>query len=467
MTKRARYLLYFFFFYISQGYAQQYLHISNILIEGNKRTKDRIVKKELSFKEGDTILIQDIPGFIEINESRLKSIGLFNTVKINLKNTTSTQTDILVELNENWYLFPAPIFELADRNFNVWWQEQGRALNRINFGMRLRHYNLTGNKDPIKFVFQAGYTRKLESTYSFPYLFDKNNKGLAFSIFYADNKEIPYVTQANKSIFYKHEDERIMLKRFRTALNFRLRPTVVKHHSFSLEFHRNWVDNIVISELNPAYFLDGKQSIKFFLLSYDVQYDLRDNYLYPRKGFRLFTNFKKEGLGIFQEQNALVVTGGLDYFVPLSLSKNNSIGTRVIGKTNLIRKQQSFANNTGLGWSADLVSGYQLFVMDGIDHVLAKNHIKQRIFERDFSLASWLPTQIQKLNVQLHLRFNFDFAYVHEPTYTENNPLNNKWIYGYGPALDLIIFNSYLFTFEYSVTGTGERGIFFNNTNSF
>jgi len=467
MSRKTKYLLYFCFLYFCQeGIAQQHLQISNILVEGNKRTKDRIVKKELSFKEGDTIMIQDIPKFLEINESRLKSIGLFNTVKINLKNTTTTETDILVEVNENWYLFPVPIFELADRNFNVWWQEQDRALNRINFGMRLRHYNFTGNKDPIKFVFQAGYTRKLESTYSFPYLFDKNNKGLAFSIFYADNKEIPYITQENKSIFYKDDDERIMLKRFRTSINFRLRPEVTKHHSISLEFHRNWVNEIVISpELNPAYFLDGKQSIKFFLLSYDVQYDTRDNYLYPTKGLRLFSNFKKEGLGLFREQNALIITGGMDYFYPMN--RTRSLGTRVVGKTNLIRKQQSFANNTGLGWSADLVSGYQLFVMDGIDHILVKNHIKQLIFDHDFNLASWLPAQIKKLNVQLHLRFNFDFAYVNEPTYTENNPLNNRWIYGYGPALDLIIYNSYLFTFEYSVTGTGERGIFFNNTNSF
>jgi len=71
-------------------------------------------------------------------------------------------------LVENWYLYPSPIFELGDRSFNAWWKEQNRDLTRINYGVRGRHYNLTGNKDPFLLVAQFGYTRKYVAEYSFP-----------------------------------------------------------------------------------------------------------------------------------------------------------------------------------------------------------------------------------------------------------------------------------------------------------
>ncbi len=203
------------------------------------------------------------------------------------------------------------------------------------------------------------------------------------------------------------------------------------------------------------------------MINYDYQYDKRDYALYPQKGYRFFGNIKKEGLGIFKEQNALLIQSGIEAF--MLIIDQLSIGSKLTGKTNLVRNQQAFANNTGLGWSNEIVSGYELYVMDGLDHVILESHIKQRIFEKEFTLRKpkFLPSQLKKLNIAIHLRFNFDFAYAHEPTYIEGNNLNNRIIYGFGPALDIILYNSYLYSIEYSFNDIGERGLFFKVSNSF
>jgi len=452
-------------FWSSLAQSQDHLEIRALHFQGNKKTKEHVIRNEISFSEGDSIVLKDLDDFIDRNEKILESIGLFNKVNINVQNLKGAEADLLITVTENWYLYPAPILEFADRNFNVWWQEQDRSLDRLNYGARLRHYNLTGNKDPALIVLQFGYTRKFEFEYGIPYLNKEKNLGLYTSVFYSDNREIPYKTEGNKSLFYKHEDERIMLKRYRASIRLSYRPEPQKHHSLSLEFHRNSVDDFVIQELNSDYFLDGVNSLKFFMINYDAQYDQRINYLYPFNGYRLFFNVKKEGLGIFKEQNSLLLKGGGEFFY--ELSKDFGVGTKLIGRTNLVRTQQAFANNTGLGWSDDLVSGYELYVMDGIDYFLAQNHIKKKFIEFDFNWPEIMLNQFEKMNVKLFLRFNFDFAYVNEPSYIETNDLNNRWIYGYGPALDLILYNSFLFSFEYSFNDIGEKGFFVNTRNSF
>ena len=50
--------------------------------------------------------------------SRNLDLGVLVVVKSRL---AMLGMDVLLE---NWYIFPIPKFELADRNFNVWWKEQ-------------------------------------------------------------------------------------------------------------------------------------------------------------------------------------------------------------------------------------------------------------------------------------------------------------------------------------------------------
>lgn len=459
--------LFFLLFISTHLLAQEKVCISELTLIGNKKTRKKVILRELDFSVGDTIDLKTIKQRFTKNKLQLLSTGLFNEVTLNLKDYRLSQASarIEIELEENWYLFPVPIFELADRNFNVWIKEQGAKLNRTNYGFRVGHYNFTGSRDPLKVKVHYGYTRKYEITYAYPYLYLDNKLGLAGSIFYSDNKEIAYKTEGNKTLFHKMDDERKLLSRFRIGPEIKYRPTVHLFHSLRAEYHHNRIDEFVATDLNPDYFLDGKTDLRFFFLEYDFNYDKRSYTQYPQGGYLIFGNVKKQGLGVFKDFNNLSLELGFEKHH--ALSESIIVGTRTKGKTNLTRGQVAFANNTGLGWSSDIVSGYDLYVMDGTDHIITMNNIKWKFFDKNVKTAKWLPVQFRKMKLIAFLRFNADAAYVNEETYTETNFLSNRWFYGGGPALDLIFFNNFLFSFEYSFNDLGERGLFLNNTIAF
>jgi hypothetical protein len=67
--------------------------------------------------------------------------------------------------------------------------------------------------------------------------------------------------------------------------------------------------------------------------------------------------------------------------------------------------------------------------------------------------------QFKKMSFQIFLCFNLSAAYVHEPTYKATNFLNNQLIIGYGPAIDILLWNTFLIKAEYSFNELGEHGL--------
>ena len=443
----------------------QSIRIDTITLQGNKQTTTKTILFENPIKIGDQIEKDSIATSVENSRLQLLSSGLFNAVETSMSyNQDSTVAQIHYELVENWYLFPVPIFELADRNFNVWWQEFDRDPTRVIYGFRVAHYNLTGRRDKLKFLAHTGYQRKLELTYDLPNIIG-DNWGLGVNLFYSDRKEIGYKTENNKTLFFQAEDERVLLKRFRVGTKLIHRPTTYLDQVFRLEFHQNTIADTIAQELNPNYFPNGASRLRFFMLEYDIQQDKTDYSLYPSRGYKWRFNIKKEGLFIFDEVDNTFLTLSGKYYYPLS--KKLIFTTQWEGRTNLSRTPLSFSNNTGLGWSDFLVTGYDLFVMDGPDYVISKNYVSYQLFDFDFSLFDFIPTQFRVIPLQGYLRANFDFAYVNEPTYFDTNTLNNRLIFGFGPAIDLIAYHNYLFAIEYGITQDLQTGIYVKTSISF
>jgi outer membrane protein assembly factor BamA len=459
MYKYLRVLTILLFFQFSSAVNAQeaYVVIQELRLVGNKKTKDRVVLREMDMFPADTILLKEMAQRIILNEKRLLSTALFTDVNINIKNwdTQNHTCDLVIEMQENWYIYPSLIFELADRNFNVWWQEQNRSFDRVNYGLRVDHINLTGHRDRLKVKFQLGYTRKYELRYDYPYL---NMKwGFSSSVFFSENKEIGYITQGNKTLFHKEEDERRLRSRFRLGGTVNYRPGLFTFNALHLGYHYNTIDEVIATEYNPDYFLNGATSLRFFLLEYDIQHDRRVFFQYPEGGHLFFFNIKKEGLGIYDEYNNLSVFAGLEKY--FSYKRKWIYALRLKGKTNLVRDKIAFANNTGLGYGSDVVSGYELYVLDGTDYFLFQSSLKYRLVDTVKDLGDNMPlNQFRRMSIKVFLRFNLDTGYVNEPTYTVTNDLNNQWIVGYGPAIDIILWNTFIIKAEYGFNELGESG---------
>lgn len=443
-----------------------YFIIDNVIFEGNNRTKSLVIYNELDLLPGDTVYISKFPVRKLLNEKRLLSTALFTAVEINIKNwnVDKREADIHVVMQENWYLYPSLIFELADRNFNVWWTDQNRDFSRVNYGLGIDHINLTGRKDKIKMKVQHGYTRKYEIKYNYPYL--SRTWGAFGEIFFANQKEIAYKTVNNKPLFKKLEDERIMLRRFRTGFGLNYRPNIFNFHDFKIEYHHNSINEYVAEKLNPDYFLNGATDLRYFALKYDYTHDRRVFNLYPEGGYLLFANITKEGLGLFNDFNNLSISTGFEKYV--KMGKNWILGGRMKAKTNLIRNKIAFANNTGLGYGNDVVRGYELYVADGTDFILTKSSLRFKVYEKNRNWGNYMfLRQFKKMNFRLFFRINLDVGYVNEPTYIDTNALNNRLLVGYGPALDILLYHTYILSLEYSFNHLKEGGLFIRSSFNF
>ena len=115
-------LLLFYFVTVSIQ-AQDKFIIKRIEITGNKITKNSTILKELSFNKGDTISAIDLVKKIQESEENLKNLQLFNFSSIKFWKNSQGGFKINITVIERWYIWGAPIFEISDRNFNVWWDE--------------------------------------------------------------------------------------------------------------------------------------------------------------------------------------------------------------------------------------------------------------------------------------------------------------------------------------------------------
>ena len=78
------------------------------------------------------------------------------------------------EIKEALFLYPIPIAELADRNFNVWVKEQKASFSRLNLGTYTYWLNATGRAELMKFTVLFGYTNKFEFNYIIFYIQDSS-----------------------------------------------------------------------------------------------------------------------------------------------------------------------------------------------------------------------------------------------------------------------------------------------------
>lgn len=436
----------------------QFATITSINISGNKRTRPEVILRELDFKEGDTILLSALAERITNNELKLMNTGLFLRARIWFDDWegASNKVTLHVGVLEGMFIVPFPILELADRNFNVWWETYNHSLRRLNWGMRFLHANLTGRKDPLKAVVQLGFTKKFELIYTLPFFNKYKTLGANINWLHTREKEIGYTTENNMLMFYRGDE--ILLKRFRLGLGLRLRPRLDSYHSLDISWHRNEVARTVINEYNPAFFSNGTTQ-NFATVNYEYTYDKRDIKPYPMSGYFFKTQAKAQGLGLSNDINTLELTATfLQYF---RLAPRWSVELGVRGKTEFFRNRIPYNNSVALGYLYDYIRGYEFYVVDGTDYAWQRSTLRFGILDRTFDLSKYMPYEAYKIvPLKVFLAFHNELAYVNNPWYKAGNDMSNRLLWGLSLGLDFQLSYNTVFSFELSRNHLDEYGFY-------
>lgn len=448
----------------AQGAAQnEYVTVQSINIIGNKRTKRNIILRELNFSIGDTIATKNVMRRLALNRVLLMNVDLFNDVNMNITNWSDGQIDLEITVVEDWYFFPLLVVDFADRNFNIWWVEQERAINRINLGLYLIHTNFTGRRDYIKAVGQIGYTQRLQLYYTRPYINKAQTVGALFNAFYSRNYEVGYRTEDDILQFYRAENEYALRRLFLDAgLNYR--PQIRTRHQLTLGY-RNFSITDTVALYNPDFFLNGQQRLEYFDLDYQFTFDMRDFSRYPMSGYFVQFHALKEGLGIFNGINALYLSATYGKYWQQG---RFSWGAAVRGRMGVIRQEQPYYRSRALGYEEDFLRGYEYYVIDGQDFAFVKAFSRFELLNRNINFGKAMPIKAFKmLPLRLYFKIYTDHGYVNAPYHAEGNQLSNAYLRSGGAGLDLVLYHDYVLRLEYSINHWSEKGFYLHYNVSF
>lgn len=435
-----------------------YVTVQNIFITGNKKTKERIILRELGVQVGDVVLRSDLEKIIENDKNKIVNTQLFLTVDLQIMDIAFDQVEIVVKVSERWYLFPVPIFKLEARNFNDWWTNWDRDFNRVSYGLKLYQYNLRGRNERLKLQAQFGFTNRLELVYSVPYIDKSQRNGLIFQVGYDENNNVNYATEDHVQQFVdfgKRSRENVY-----GSITFSHRPSFYSFHYFTL-FYQNSKIADSIALLNPNYFLNGRTQQQYFRFQYRFRKDARDMIAYPLKGYVFNLRINKLGLGIYDDINQLEID--VDYNKFFDLGKNYFVSSRVGGNVSFPRRQP-YVNSRALGFKPNFIRGYELNVVEGQSFFLHKFALKKRILNTKANIHKIIKKEeFNSIPIAIYLKTYFDGGIVNSHIQeTENSRLVNRYIFGSGIGLDIVTYYDFVMRLEYSINNEGQRGFFLN-----
>jgi outer membrane protein assembly factor BamA len=436
------------------------LYIKGIEVSGNKQSKKVAILSYLDFEIGDSLKLEELMPRLRKNERLLMNSRLFAKVEMNVGQWQGKEISIKIKVEESWYIFPLPILELADRNFNVWWRDFNCDPRRINIGLATYWRNPFGYNDRLRAIVQFGYIRKFELDYEFPPLSQKRPWGFGFNALYSDNKESAYDIQDNILQFYRRLNTRErQYRRLRFSLMANYRQSLFDRHSLEL-YYKDLQISDSLAFLNPDFFLNSSQRQQSFVLDYEYTRDRRDIISYPLSGHYVQFNILKRGLGVFDDINQLWITLRGEFYHKFSDRWSSS--TVLEGRYSAIRQQQPFWQQEALGYEDSYLRGYQYYVINGQDYAFLRSDLNFKLLDYVIPLFKDAKNPYNKaLPIKIHLRYHFDYGYVWDRYYQNQGILANQHLIGTGLGLDFAFYDyNFVTQIEYSFNKLGENDVY-------
>jgi outer membrane protein assembly factor BamA len=441
-------------FFLQQKAEAQYVIIDSVIFKGNEKTRENILRRELDIFPGDTLLVSEVDSRLEFNKRKLINTNLFIWVKSNSYPNNSNHITVTYEFLEQWYLLGYPIFQLADRNLNDWW-ERGHSFERTIYGAHFIHNNFRGRNEKLSFKAETGFTQRLELGYSNPYLDRKKTIGLGASLTYITNKNIAFRT-INDTLNILSSDK-ILRERWSGALSFRKRLRFYDFHFAEIRYSHTIIAD-TIRQLNPTYFYKGSNEQNFLQLSYAFSYDFRDFAPYPLRGRKIDLAYNYYGILAQDALNYWDIKASVAYY--FDIGSNFFISSQWKAKVTQENKNIPYANIMGLGYGGDNVRGYELNVIDGTNFLLSKNTFKYQLFNKIIPIRFIPYKQFNQMPVSLYPTLFFDFAYVYQaqPELTSSR-FSNRWIYGMGVGFDIVTYYNFVCKLGVPLLNSGKSGL--------
>jgi len=429
--------------------------IRSITISGNKKTKEYIIRREMQLKTGDTVNAGSFNDELQKLQQQVYNTNLFLEVNPELTEIAPGVVGINLAVKERWYIFPIPKFQLIDRNINEWIQKYKADLDRVVYGVKFTHYNLTGHRDLLRLTLLNGFTRNISFTYFKPVSEKKLNNGFSATGGIVQNREFIYkIDTTNKPVLFNNGN--FSRKNYFVGVGYNFRKNIMGTHYFNIVFnHVSVVDSLIDPKYNPNYFKDAVTHKNYLDFSYTYRYINTNNAVYPLRGTMGSLRLLKRGFGFSGSINMFSVEGSYNKYWPL---KNDWYVSAEMSAKTTLPFNQPYINQRSLGYSDVNLRGLELYVVDGVAFGLLRNTLKKKLFtiniKTPFKSDKYhiIPfTVFVKTYGDLGIAFNKDDF---------RTSLNNKLLYTGGLGIDILSIYDINLRIEYSFNQLGKNGLF-------
>lgn len=447
----------------AQNQPQKYL-IRQISFDGNDRTKDSRLLREVVVRVGDSLTLKQITKKLKDSKEHITNTGLFTDVTTNLFFDEENHNNVRLHftVKEGLYFIPIPIIELADRNFNVWWSEHNRDIKFLNLGLNLKLRNITGNADELDVLGQWGYDRKFIVNYESPY-FDSGRKwNYNFRTYYTSNKELIYTTEDGDPQ-YLRDDNRFLRSEFITSMAFIFRPGLNSFYRLTFGYFHNTIEDDVF-ELNPDYFVNQTEQ-RYGQIKIDYTLEKRNNKYLATEGWYVHASLARNGIKNTDQLKSWELAADIYYYHPISELWSWNQG--VLARGHFSQNRFPYYNLYPLGGDQEYIRGYEYYQIEGSSVGVYKTSLMRKIIDRKINLGKAMPfTNYKKMDTKLFLSLNLDYGYVLDD-YFRTSGFVNQNLWGGGLGLNLLLYNKFSCSFEASLNQKKELGFFFHLNRNF
>ncbi|MBN2610226.1 MAG: hypothetical protein JXB00_01580 [Bacteroidales bacterium] len=435
--------------------------IKNIEITGNRVTRHSVVLRELTFNVNDTVDRHELEKmFVHSRENILKT-SLFNYVYFDTLTEAPNLMQVIVRLEERWYIWPEFHFNHADRNLSAWWED--RDFTRINYGLGITHYNFRGRREKLSVKGITGFTTQLGIRYENIYIDRLKKHSVNFGAYYETQNKLDYITLNNKPELFNAD--KVIFTKHNFFFRYSFRKKHHQSHRLVAAYTNYIVDDTVVS-LNPDFLGSAKNHLEFLTLIYFFENDRTDLKYYPLKG-SLFT-FTLTSSGLLSNSfNKIELRTGYHRFFTLGKRwyANAGLKMQIAGKNTV-----PYIALVGFGYD-DFLRGYEKYVMDGYNYLLYRSTLKFELLPvRIFKLNFLSFRQFNKIHLSSYLNLFFDagYAYNYNDSYKNyGNNLVNKALYSTGAGLDLVTYYDKMLRIDFALNSIGETGVFISMLQKF
>lgn len=427
--------------------------IHDIVVSGNEKTKLPVIFRELPFKVDEEYPLGTIVQQFKKARKQLMNTGLFRDVVVSLKNFEGNNVNINVDVQEKWYLWPMVFLKPVDKSFGDWWHQKDRNMNRINYGLRLAHNNITGRNDKLRLSVMNGYTRQVSLQYYGLWLDDELKWSSSAGINYGQNREVNYMTMDNKQIPVKSNGS-FLRSYVGGFMQVNYRPAIKTTHTFGISYiYENVADTVF--KLNPSFSFDpnyAQYPEAFYKLSYfDVDY-----IPYPTRGFFGDITLKKKGFGIESPVNLWELSAKASQ--SWLLSNKFFFNLKGLGMIKL-PFSQPYTGKQFIGYEGKYLQGYEYYVIDGVAGGYTKATLSRPIFSTSIRIPSRHFKSLSDIPIKVYAKTFADAGYVYNNVRGENS-LTNRFLYSGGVGLDIVTYNDFIIKIEWSFNRLGENGVY-------